>query len=513
MSRLRTEELLLPRTGGARRVPRGTRAAVVGGGIAGVGAATVLCERGVEVTIIEKEERLGGRAGSFSTDLVTGERVEMERGFHAFFRQYYNLRALLRRIDPGLGMLRPLDDYPILGRGGLSQSFAGLPKLGPLQIAALAWKTPHLRAADIARSNKRLALEMLRFDPERTYARFDTTSAAAYLDSLAWPPAARSMLFDVFAHSFFNVESEMSAAELLMMFHFYATGNPEGLVFDVARFPAQNAIWAPFAEWLVQRGARLELGEQARRIDRTREGRWRIECSSATVEADAVVLALDVGALQAVVRASPDLEPLRPRVDHLSVAAPFAVWRMWLDRPMSAHRAPFAGTTGVGLLDNISIYDRFQDESARWANAHHGSVVELHAYAVRADLAPGAIKADLASAFHACYPEAREARAVDERFLLRRDCPSFAVGAHAERPEVRTAFRDLALAGDFVAMPIPCALMERATASGFLAANTVLDPLGVMAEPVRSVPRHGLFSPLRLSRFSHAKPWSRRQTV
>ena len=25
----------------------------------------------------------------------------MSRGFHAFFRQYYNLRALLRRADPG----------------------------------------------------------------------------------------------------------------------------------------------------------------------------------------------------------------------------------------------------------------------------------------------------------------------------------------------------------------------------------------------------------------------------
>ena len=31
---------------------------------------------------------------------------------------------------------------------------------------------------------------------------------------------ARRMLFDVFAHSFFNPEEEMSAAELLMMFHF-----------------------------------------------------------------------------------------------------------------------------------------------------------------------------------------------------------------------------------------------------------------------------------------------------
>jgi hypothetical protein len=30
------------------------------------------------------------------------DQVTMSRGFHAFFRQYYNLRAVLRRIDPDL---------------------------------------------------------------------------------------------------------------------------------------------------------------------------------------------------------------------------------------------------------------------------------------------------------------------------------------------------------------------------------------------------------------------------
>ena len=36
----------------------------------------------------------------------------MSRGFHAFFRQYYNLRALLRRADPGLRAADPGDRLP-----------------------------------------------------------------------------------------------------------------------------------------------------------------------------------------------------------------------------------------------------------------------------------------------------------------------------------------------------------------------------------------------------------------
>jgi len=497
MSRLSPETLMLPRAGTVARVPRGTRAAVVGGGIGGVAAATVLAERGVDVTLLEKEPVLGGRAGGFPTRLATGERVEMERGFHAFFRQYYNLRALLRRIDPALGFLAPLHDYPILGPEGMVQSFRGLPKRTPWQVLALAWKTPYLRAADVMRANARAALEMLRFDPQRTYALFDGMNAAAYLDSLAFPLAARRMLFDVFSHSFFNPEAEMSAAELLMMFHFYFTGNLEGLIFDVSRRPLSRAIWEPFAAWLSGRGVALHTAAAVRRVERRDAGGWVVEHEAGRTEAALLVLATDVAALQRLVDASPALAPLTHTVSGLSVTLPFAVWRLWLDRPMAPDRAGFAGTTGLGLLDNISVYDRFQDESIAWARAHGGSVVELHAYAVPQDRHEEAIKAELLRGLHALYPEARAARVLDERFLLRRDCPAFPPAAHARRPGVTTALKDLALAGDFVALPFPCALMERAAASGFLAANSLLAAFGVQAEPIRSVPARGLLSPPR----------------
>ena len=495
----------MPRPGGAERAPRGTRAAVVGGGIAGVAAATVLCERGVDVTLIEKEPGLGGRAGGFKSTLVTGEAFEMERGFHAFFAQYYNLRSLLRRFDPQLSFLRRLDDYPILGPSGMVQSFAGLPKMPPLPVLALAWRSPYLHASEVVRTNARAALEMLRFDAERTYRRFDAMRASTYLDSLAFPPDARRMLFNVFSHSFFNPESEMSAAELLMMFHFYMTGNVEGLIFDVARRPMPAAIWNPFSSWLCDRGVRVRTGALALRVDRSGASRFRVTHSGGQDEVDLLVLALDVASLQKLVTGSPDLGPLAARVATLGVTRPFAVWRLWLDRALAPHRAPFAGTTGVGLLDNISIYDRFQDESQAWARAHGGSVVELHAYAVPPGIDEDALKADLLTSFHSFYGEAAESRIVDQVFLLRQDCPAFPPGGHVVRPGVETPLAGLALAGDFVAMPIPCALMERAAASGFLAANTVLAPLGVMAQPLRSVPSQGLLSPLRIGRSALAQ--------
>src|SRR6188472_2446245 len=106
---------------------------------------------------------------------------------------------------------------------------------------------------------------MLSFDMDASYRRWDGVSARAYLDSLGFPPAARRMLFDVFAHSFFCAEEEMSAGELLMMFHYYF-GNREGLVFDLATRPMSQAFWQPLGDRLVALGAHVRRGRAAHRV-------------------------------------------------------------------------------------------------------------------------------------------------------------------------------------------------------------------------------------------------------
>jgi carotenoid phi-ring synthase / carotenoid chi-ring synthase len=479
--------------------PRGAAAVVIGGGIAGLAAATRLAEAGARVTVLERERFLGGRAGAWSERLPDGERFEMERGFHAFFRQYYSLRALLRRADPALWALMPVDDYPILGPDGQAESFADLPATAPWNVAALVRRTPTLTLRDVARTNVRAALAMLTFDPVRTYARWGHVSAREYLDALRFPPAARRMLFDVFAHSFFNPEHEMSAGELLMMFHFYFMGNREGLVFDVSRRPFSHALWEPLRAYLEARGVAFLTGVAAERVERAGAA-WSVRAGDERLDADAVVIATHVPGVQALVEASPALgdSAWRRRIDSLALTRPFAVWRLWLDRPAGPGRAPFAGTTGVGPLDNISLYHAIEDESRAWAERTGGAVVELHAYGLPEPVDEAALKADLLAGLHGLYPETREAAILHERFLLRGDCPAFPPGADALRPGVDTPSPGIALAGDFVALPFPSALMERAAASGFLAAKAALP--AIPDEPLATIPRRGMLAPRGLGR-------------
>ena len=483
-----------PRSTASAAGPPARTAVVVGGGIAGVAAAAVLAERGVAATLLEREPFLGGRAGAFPVTLATGETVQMERGFHAFFRQYHNLRRLLQRVSPDLGILTPLQDYPILAPDGARQSFAGLPRRAPWNLIALTRRSPELTLSALRRVDLRQALAMPAFDQFHTYRRRDSHSAAAYLDSLRFPPPARRMLFDVFAHSFFNPEQGMSAAELLMMFHFYFLGNSEGLIFDVAAAPFSTAIWQPLERYLEARGARVRTAAEAIRVRRA-HGRWEVTTAGRTgpVAADALVLALDVPGLRRLLPETPfGAGPWAAEVRRLEVTLPFAVWRLWLDSPTRPGRAPFAGTAGFPLLDNISLFHLFEDESRAWAEAHRGAVVELHAYAVPEAASEEELKAAMLRGLHQLYPETRAAQVLNEVFLLRRDCPAFAPGSYAGRPGVATPHPGVYLAGDFVRLSQPAALMERATTAGVTAANAILQRWGLPPEPVASVPRRGL---------------------
>jgi isorenieratene synthase len=485
--------------GPVERVKPGVEAVVVGGGLAGAAAAAVLAERGVEVTLLERQGFLGGRVSGWTDRLSDGTPFEMERGFHAFFRQYYNLRRFLERIDPGLHNLLALDDYPLLGPGGQSESFADLPKTTPFNVMELVRRTPRMDFSDMVRVAWRPALEMFAYDPEKTYERYDDVTAKEYLDSLGFPPAARQMLFDVFAHSFFNPEERFSAADLLMMFHFYFIGNPEGLIFDVLEEPFSICLWQPMARYLEGLGVRILTDRTATGVEMGSDGRFRvrIEERDEPTEGDGLVLAVDVPSLKKLFDESPDLQnatSLSDSVASLDVTLPFAVWRLWMERPPRPERAPFAGTTGLGDLDNISIYERFEGESRRWALENGGSVVELHAYAVSEHATEAQIRKDLEDRLEEAYPEMRSVGVLEDRFLLKRDCPSFAPSMSSRRPGVATEVEGLALAGDFVRLDFPSALMERAAASGMMAANHLLKRWNGRPEPIHSVPARGFLS-------------------
>lgn len=471
-------------------------AVVVGGGIAGLAAATGLVERGVAVTVLEQQPMLGGRVASWQEN-HDGQLRSMSRGFHAFFRQYYNLRALLRRADPGLDRLVRVRDYPLVDAHGRRESFRGLPRTPPWNALAFALRSPTFRLRDLARLDARAAAPLADLSVPEVYDSLDTVDAETFLRGVRFPPAARHLAFEVFSRSFFAPPEMLSAAELATMFHIFFLGSSEGLLFDLPTHDYSTALWDPLHAYLDARGVDFRIGRAATAVDHTAPGRFRVhDATGATWTADGVVLATDIAGLRGIVAASPGLadQPWRDRVVTLRTAPPFLVRRLWLDRPVAAGRPAFLATGGLPPLDNVSVLERYETQAREWAHRHGGSVVELHAYAAQQQT--GTAEAAL-HRLHALYPETAEAGIVADTTLWRRDCPLFGVGEFAGRPTVRTPFDGLVLAGDGVRIDLPVALMERAATTGWHAANCLLTRWGLAGHTVFSVPTRGRLAPLR----------------
>ncbi len=483
----------LPDAGGLSSTPH---VVVVGGGIAGLAAATGLVERGVIVDVVERETYLGGRVGGWTETSDDGTELPMNRGFHAFFRQYYNLRDMLRRIDPGLSMLTAVEDYPLVDGQGRRDTFRGLPQRPPLNALAFALRSPTFRLRDLVRLNARAAAPLAAVSVPGIYERLDHLDADTFLRDINFPAAARHLAFEVFSRSFFAEPGGLSAAELATMFHIYFLGSSEGLIFDVANANFDVALWNPLRRYLESRGARFHTGVSVTGL--TTEPRLAVHCDSgADFECDGVVLATDVAGLRRIVDGSPGFgdDDWRARVAAMGTAPPFVVQRLWLDRQVEPDRAPFLGTGGRPPLDNVSVLERYEREATAWSRRTGGSVVELHSYAVTGP--HDNLRERMLTRLYELYPEAKGANVVHERVLCRSDCPRFAPGDHAARPTVTTPHPGITLAGDGIRIDLPVALMERAATTGWSAANQLLAHYGLAGHVLHTVPVQGRSSALR----------------
>src|SRR6478752_2227809 len=388
-----------------------------------------------------------------------GTSTTMSRGFHAFFRQYYNLSSLLRRSDPTMARLRPVADYPLVLAGGHTDSFAGLPTRPPLNLMAFVARSPSFTLRDLTRVDADAALGLLDVAFPRTYDDYAGRSAAEVLDELQFPDGARHLALEVFARSFFADPRDFSGGELVAMFHTYFLGSAEGLLFDVPYDDYDTALWAPLGRYLD----------------------------------DAVVLATDQTPLQRLVADSPWLgdEAWRMRLASRRPAPSFAVWRLWFDRPVREGTPPFLATSGFGPLDNVSAVHQFEAGAGRWARGRNGSVVEVHAYALPDGTDEAALRVELRNRLHDLHPELDLATVVHEEWLVRADCPLVGTEPWRERPEVVASDPRITLAGDGIRCDYPVALMERAATTGWMAANHHLSRWGLPGHDLWTVPMTG----------------------
>jgi isorenieratene synthase len=226
------------------------------------------------------------------------------------------------------------------------------------------------------------------------------------------------------------------------------------------------------------------------------QGVTSLETAETTIKADYYVFATDVPGVQQLFKLCEGEvnTAVHTQVEKLSIADPFAVARFWFDRDFDWEHSNFSSLSGYQLTDSITLYHRIQDQFIAWNQKTGGSVVELHAYCYKEKEFPDqqALLTTFEQELYEIVPSLAQAKMLHRELVNQKNFSGYPPGSYAERPETDTGVPNLIFAGDWVKMPFPCGLMERAISSGLLAANEILRREGLQRRSLFSVNPEGI---------------------
>ena len=214
-----------------------------------------------------------------------------------------------------------------------------------------------------------------------------------------------------------------------------------------------------------------------------------------TLEADYYVLAADVVGMRHLSHLiTGDTPACQAQLANLAIADPFAVARFWFDRDFEWEHSNFASLSGYRLTDSITLYHRIQNQFIDWHQRTGGSVVELHAYCYKEQEFPTqeALLSTFEQELYEIVPSLGSAQMLHRELVNQKNFSGFPPHSYRDRPTTETEVSNLFLAGDWVKMPFPCGLMERAISSGLLAANAICHEEGLQRRELLTVMPEGV---------------------
>lgn len=490
---------------------------VVGGGLAGIGAALRLAEAGRRVLLLETRKKLGGRATSF-IDVRTGE--SLDNCQHVAMGCCVNYLDLCSRLGVSGSLAWTREIHWVETGGRISTMRPGLfpapahftkSMLGA-KFLTLGEKTAIARAmlAILRGPPRGPALTM---SPERERRvgsgatspereRRDRTTFGVWLRAHRQPASAIDKFWSPIIISACNIGVERADAALaIKVFRdgFLATRRSADIA--VAAVPLVE-LYDPAEGVLARAGGEIRLGVSADRLDASSVTLARAAGDGETIRAGRVICAVPPERAAKIIDPAlfamdPRFEPLA-RIEH----SPILGVHLTFDRPVM--RLPHATLVGratqwvfnKGVDDvnrarsSLSPRERMSPLGATGEGDGDGSegvcAQRLHAVISAADdwmdLSEEQIGARVMEDIRACFPRAFEGRGLDGSGpasltrvrAVKEKRATFAATPETEaRRPATTGPSGVILAGDYVATGWP-ATMEGAVRSGYLAASAAL---------------------------------------
>ena len=446
--------------------------AVVGGGPAGLAAASLAAEHGLRVEVFEARRQLGGRAGSF-VDPRTGRAVDYCQ--HVSMGCCTALADFCRRTGT-TDCFRPYRRLHFFSPEGVRYDFAPSRWLpAPLHLLPALMRLGYLTLGErlaIVRGLGQLVRTPLGRDPGRQADE----PAGPWLRRHGQSPRVIERFWSVVLLSALSEtvdNASLAAARKVFADGFLASQHAYELL--VPEVPLGELFDRRVGAWLAEHGVVVHRHTRIRRIEGdARRATGLVLADGTRRRFDSVVVAVPWQRVrsilcEALLAALPELEG----VDHLRPAAITAV-HLWFDRPIM----PWPHAALVGRRSQWVFRGHQSADAAETSPEHYYQVVISASHAAP-PLPRSELVAEVCRELAATFPEAAQATMLHAR-VVTHPAAVFSVrpGVDRFRPPQQTAVENLALAGDWTSTGWP-ATMEGAVRSGYLAAESILRSRGL----------------------------------
>jgi squalene-associated FAD-dependent desaturase len=476
------------------------RAVIVGGGLAGLAAATALAARGASCVLLESRPRLGGRASSFhdaASDTWIDNCQHVSMGCCTNFQHFCAQTGLAEFFQAQQAL-------HFVGPRGRIHRFAAGPWPAPLHLAGAFARLSYLTWSDklaLARGLRALARE-----PATDRGELFST----WLERQRQPPGAVRYFWQVVLVSALSETLDrvsVPAARKVFVDGFLA--HREAWQVSIPTVPLEELYGGRLTQWLTEHGVELRLltGAEACEVVEGRVTGVRLKSGEA-VTGDEFVLAVPH---QRVTSLLPSELAGHPQLAGLArlEPAPISSVHLWFDRPITdlPHavfveglcqwlfcRTPKPGFSESRASRSRDVQETFEvsEDFGSLRGWYYQVVISASREVVQRPTED--VLRQVLAELTAVWPVVREARLLHSRQVTEhRAVFSPLPGSEALRPAQQSPLPNLQFAGDWTRTGWP-ATMEGAVRSGYLAAENILSHRGRPATVLQpDLPRARLF--------------------
>lgn len=439
------------------------RAAIVGGGLAGLAAGCALADAGVEVTLFERRPYLGGRASSYEHP-GTGEVVDNCQ--HLLLGCCTNLIEFYERLGVS-GKIRWFDEMTFIEPGGRASRVTPSVLPAPLHNAPSFLRARYLSLRDklaIGRAFLAMTMRRLPQDSDENFLHWlqqhhQTEQAIERF----WKPILTSAL---------NEDLErMSVPHSIQVFRKSFLKSAAAGRIGLPSVPLSE-LYSSAIDYIRARGGQVFLRSAVASICPQPQS-VKISGNAGEQEFDFAVLAAPFQSAASLLPQEPPSAALKAELERFE-SSPITGIHLWFDREVTP--LPHAV-----LLDRTIQWmfqkSKFQDDGYRQGP---GSYMELVVSASKTLVQKSREEIlDLAQRELAeFFPAVTEAKVL-KAAVIKEIYATYSIlpGLDRYRPQAATAWPRLFLAGDWTATEWP-ATMEGAVRSGYLAAEAITKSSG-----------------------------------